>query len=216
MDGQMCFLIQKRREDPLEPFMKFFTKLFAAAAVTATAIASPAVAGEAGPYLNVGIGTGFGTEVEGSISGIDFEADSRTTFGGGIGLGYDFGNNWRLEGNVSRSTADVDSVTVGGVKYDVDESGSGWGVGVDLEYDFSNDTKYTPYVGAGVGISRADDSDDNAYGFSVVAGVAYEANDTTDVYAEIGYGFSPEQDIDGVDYDASGEFGATIGLRFAL
>ena len=89
-------------------------------------------------------------------------------------------------------------------------------MGVDLEYDFSNDTKYTPYVGAGIGFSRADDADDNAYGFSVVAGVAYEANDTTDVYAEIGYGFSPEQDIDGVDYDASGEFGATIGLRFAL
>jgi len=212
----MCHRIQKQREEPFEPFMKFFTKLFAAAAVTATAIASPAVAGEAGPYINVGIGTGFGSEVEGSISGTDFEADGRTTIGGGVGLGYDFGNNWRLEGTVVRSTADVDSVTVGGVKYDVDESGSGWGVGVDLEYDFSNDTKYTPYVGAGVGISRADDSDDNAYGFSVVAGVAYEANDTTDVYAEIGYGFSPEQDIDGVDYDASGEFGATIGLRFAL
>ena len=216
MDRRTCHRIQQQSEEPFEPFMKFFTKLFAAAAVTAAAIASPAVAGEAGPYINVGIGTGFGTEVEGSISGIDFEADGRTTFGGGIGLGYDFGNNWRLEGNVSRSTSDVDSVTVGGLKYDVDESASGWGFGIDLEYDFPNDSKYTPYVGAGVGISRADDSDDNAYGFSVVAGVAYEANDTTDVYAEIGYGLSPEQDIDGVDYDASGEFGATIGLRFAL
>ena len=83
----MCQRIQKQREEPFEPFMKFFTKLLAAAAVTATAIASPAVAGEAGPYINVGIGTGFGSEVEGSISGIDFEADGRTTFGGGVGLG---------------------------------------------------------------------------------------------------------------------------------
>ena len=107
-------------------------------------------------------------------------------------------------------------MTVGGVKYDIDESGSGWGVGVDLEYDFSNDTKYTPYAGAGIGFSRADDADDTSVGYSVVAGVAYEAAEKTDIYAEIGYGFSPDEDIEGVDYDAYGEFGATIGLRFAL
>ena len=37
MDCRMCHLIQRQREEPLEPFMKFFTKLFAAAAVTAAA-----------------------------------------------------------------------------------------------------------------------------------------------------------------------------------
>ena len=70
--------------------MKSFTKLFAAAAVTAAAVASPAMAG---PYVNVGIGTGFGADIDGDINGIDFEADARTTVGGGIGLGYDFGGS---------------------------------------------------------------------------------------------------------------------------
>ena len=65
----------------------------------------------AGPYVNLGIGTGFGTDVDGDVNGIDFDADARTTIGGGVGLGYDFGNI-RLEGKVTRSTADVDSTPV--------------------------------------------------------------------------------------------------------
>ena len=192
--------------------MKLFTKLFAAAAVAASAVASPAMAG---PYVNLGIGTGFGTDVDGDVNGIDFDADARTTIGGGVGLGYDFGNI-RLEGKVTRSTADVDSVKVGGVKYDVDESGSGWGIGLDLEYDFNNDSAFTPYVGVGVNTSWADDADDNVYGFSAVAGVAYAASENIDLYGEIAYGFTPEQEIDGIDYDSNGEFGATVGLRFAF
>jgi len=192
--------------------MNLFAKLFATAAVAASAVASPAMAG---PYINLGIGTGFGTDIDGDVNGIDFDTDARTTVGGGVGLGYEFGNI-RLEGKVTLSTADVDSVTVGGVKYDVDGSGYGWGIGVDLEYDFNNDSKFTPYVGVGVGTSWADDADDNAYGFSSIAGVAYAASEKIDLYGEIAYGFTPEQEIDGVDYNSYGEFGATVGLRFAF
>ena len=192
--------------------MNLFAKLFATAAVAASAVASPAMAG---PYINLGIGTGFGTDIDGDVNGIDFDTDARTTVGGGVGLGYEFGNI-RLEGKVTLSTADVDSVTVGGVKYDVDESGYGWGIGLDLEYDFNNDSKFTPYVGVGVGTSWADDADDNAYGFSAIAGVAYAASEKIDLYGEIAYGFTPEQEIDGVDYNSYGEFGATVGLRFAF
>ena len=193
--------------------MKLFAKLFAAAAVAASAVASPVMAG---PYVNLGVGTGFGTDVDGDINGIDFDADARTTVGGGVGLGYDFGNI-RLEGKVTRSTADVDRVNVSGVKYDVDESSTGWGIGLDLEYDFNNfSSKFTPYVGVGVGTTWADDADDNAYGFSAIAGVAYAASEKIDLYGEIAYGFTPEQEIDGIDYDSNGEFGATVGLRFAF
>ena len=194
--------------------MKLFAKLFAAASITAAAVSSPAMADEASYYINLGIGTGFGQEVEGDINGVGFDAEGRTTFGGGIGFGVDFENNIRLESKLIHSTANIDSVTVGGRKYDVDESGSGWGSGVDLEYDFSNDTKYTPYVGVGVGFSWAED--EVAYGFSAVAGVSYEAAERIDVYAEISYGFTPEQEINGVDYDSSGELGAIAGVRFAF
>ena len=37
-------------------------------------------------------------------------------------------------------------MTVGGVKYDVDEDGAGWGIGLDLEYDFNNDRHHSKYV----------------------------------------------------------------------
>ena len=36
------------------------------------------------------------------------------------------------------------------------------------------------------------------------------------LYGEIAYGFTPEQEIDGIDYDSNCEFGATVGIRFAF
>ena len=193
--------------------MKFFTKLFAAAAVTASAVASPAMAG---PYVNIGIGTGFGTEADVEYAGIEGSVDARTSFGGGVGLGYSFDNNVRVEGKVFRTTAGADSVTVGGVKYDYDESGSAWNVGLDVEYDFSNDSKATPYVGVGIAYGWADEGDSSDVGYSAVAGVSYEVTDKNDIYAEVSYSFSPEDDVDGVDVDAYGEFGITAGVRFAF
>ena len=193
--------------------MKSFTKLFAAAAMTAAAVASPAMAG---PYVNVGIGTGFGTEADVKYSGIEGSVDARTSFGGGVGLGYSFDNNVRLEGKVFRATAEADSVTVGGVTYDYDEAGSTWNVGLDLEYDFSNDSKATPYLGVGIAYGWADDSDASDVGYSAVAGVSYEVTDKNDIYAEVSYSFFPEEDVDGVDIDSYGEFGITAGVRFAF
>ena len=75
--------------------MNFFSKTFAIAAISVAAIASPASAGEAGPYVTANVGTGFNTETTGEVSGIDIEADSRTTFMGGVGFGYDTGSNLR-------------------------------------------------------------------------------------------------------------------------
>ena len=60
-------------------------------------------------------------------------------------------------------------------------------------------------MGVGVGTSWADDADDNAYGF-FTAETAYAASEKIDLYGEIAYGFTPEQEIDGTDYDSNGEF----------
>ena len=196
--------------------MNFFSKTLAVAALSAAAIASPVSAGEAGPYVTAGVGTGFNTEVSGEISGTDFDADARTTISGGIGLGYDTGENIRVELGVARSSADVDSVKISGVKYDVDESGEAWSVGTRFFYDFANDSDFTPFVGTGVSLSWGDDTDDTAYSIPVIAGVSYEATEAVDIYGQVSYSMAPAQDIDGVDYDFNGEFGVSMGIRFAL
>ena len=93
---------------------EFFSKTLAVAALSVAAIASPASAGESGPYLTGHVGTGFNTEISGEVSGIDFKADSRTTFMGGVGYGYDSGSNFRTELCVNYGTVSVDSVRVSG------------------------------------------------------------------------------------------------------
>ena len=196
--------------------MNFFSKTLAVAALSAAAIASPVSAGEAGPYVTAGVGTGFNSEISGEISGTDFEADGRTTISGGAGLGYDTGENIRVELGFVRSSADVDSVKISGSKYDVDESGEGWSVGTRFFYDFANDSDFTPFVGTGVSLSWGDDSDDTSYSIPVIAGVSYEATEAVDVYGQVSYAMSPAQDIDGVNMDFNGAFGVAMGIRFAL
>ena len=196
--------------------MNFFSKTLAVAALSVAAIASPASAEEAGFYVTAGVGTGFNSEISGEISGIDFDADGRTTIEGGVGLGYDTGENIRVELGVVRSSADADSVTILGNKFDVDESGEAWSVGTRFFYDFANDSEFTPFVGSGVSLSWGEDSDDTSYSIPVIAGVSYEATEAVDIYGQVSYEMSPAQDIDGVDLDFNGAFGVSMGIRFSL
>ena len=194
--------------------MNFFSKTFAIAAISVAAIASPASAGEAGPYVTANVGTGFNTETTGEVSGIDIEADSRITFMGGVGFGYDTGSNLRTEVGVSYGTADVDSVKVAGRNYDVDESGDGWSVGTRIFYDFANDSDFTPFVGTGVELNWSDSS--VVYAIPVVAGVSYEATESVDVFGQLTYAMAPAQDVSGVDYDFNSAFSVQMGIRFSL
>ena len=196
--------------------MNFFSKTLAVAALSIAAIASPASAEEAGLYITAGVGTGFNTEVSGEVSGVDFEYDARTTVEGGIGLGYDTGENIRVELGVGYGRADVDSFRIDGTKYDLDDSGDGWAVGTRFFYDFANDSDYTPFVGTGVTLSWGDDTDDTVYSFPVIAGVSYEATEDVDIYGQVTYEMAPAQDIDGVDVDFLGAFGVSMGIHFAL
>ena len=52
--------------------MNFFSKTLTVAALSVAAIASPASAGEVGPYLTGHVGTGYNTETSGDVSGFDF------------------------------------------------------------------------------------------------------------------------------------------------
>lgn len=150
----------------------------------------------------------------GEISGFDFESDSRTTFMGGVGFGYDSGSNIRSELGVNYGTANVDKVKVGGFSYDVDESGDGWSIGTRLFYDFANDSDFTPSVGTGVEFDL--DSSDFFYAIPVVVGVSYKATESVDVFGQLTYAMAPAQEVSGVDLDFNSAFSVQTGIRFAL
>ena len=202
--------------------MKILKKhLLAAAVVSSSAFMSPIAMSDTsdkGFYLTAGIGTGLETDVDGSVNGTDFTAKGRTTFAGGLGLGYDFDNSWRVEARLVRSTANIDEIVVGGTTYNVDDGGSGTGASIEIAYDFENDSKITPYISGSYGITWVEDNSSTGYGIDF--GLSTPVSDKMEFWGAVGLGFSPDdsETISGslVEVDGGTEWGFSTGLRIKL
>ena len=183
--------------------MKFFTKLAAAAAVAAATISAPALADDKGIYALSSIG----------ISQTDIDIVSfDEAFNFEIGLGYDFGNDIRTELTWDKNY--LSSATVLGTSIPADASYDS--VLVSIYKDFSNESKVTPFIGAGIGSTSVNGAGavDSAftYGFSV--GASYEVSENTDLYAKVQTLYASPK-ASGVNWDSNG-ISAKAGVRFSF
>ncbi len=131
-------------------------KLLIAAAATAL-MAAPSFASAqdgSGWYLKGAAGYGAGTDIDltGSVVG-DVEAEGNLA--GNLGIGYDFGENWRLEVDGTTMWNDYGAIsqvpsTFAKLRTDA--------LMLNAIYDFSDFGKFAPYVGAGIGVVRSDAS----------------------------------------------------------
>ncbi|MBF0250368.1 MAG: porin family protein, partial [Alphaproteobacteria bacterium] len=172
---------------------KTIATLSFAAAMTASAIA---YAGDAtGPYVGAGLGwlDVEGTTVNDTTSrSVKFDDDKM----GALFLGYDYGNAWRTELELSRRGG-ADLSTVSGTAATGDVSATS--LMANVAYDFDLGLPVTPYLGAGLGLSRVDmsnarpfgassiDDTDNALGLQGIAGLSYAINDNLDAFADYRY-----------------------------
>ena len=195
-------------------------------------------------YLSVGGGIAFPSDVEGdsTLGGTAYDASFETDNTGlfSIGFGKEF-NDFRVEFNYSKATVETDSfsVTTGG-------NGVTASITPNLESevsnymlygfkDFSNDSKFTPYAGVGIGIASlsADDqtatvagtayslegASESVFSFALKGGAAYEIADNTSIYSEATYqNFASyevsEAGFETVNYDSTNYFAVTAGLKF--
>ncbi|MGJ8564097.1 MAG: OmpA family protein [Alphaproteobacteria bacterium] len=123
------------------------------AAATAALMAAPSLASadDAGWYLRGNAGYGVHTEMDltGDITG-DVESQGNAT--GSVGLGYEFGNNWRLELDGASLFTDLGKVS----SYPNTASKLTTNTAMlNAIYDFNDFGRWEPYVGAGIGIVRA-------------------------------------------------------------
>jgi outer membrane protein OmpA-like peptidoglycan-associated protein/opacity protein-like surface antigen len=125
--------------------------LTAVAATAIMAIPSVAFADDAGWYLRGNVGYGSSTDIDfsGDLVG-DVEGEGNAA--GSLGVGYDFGNNWRLEVDGSQLWDDLGAIgdasnTEADIRYNT--------VMLNAIYDFSDFGAWEPYVGAGIGVARA-------------------------------------------------------------
>ncbi len=161
-------------------------------------LATPAAA--QGVYLDLFAGTGETDDTNFAVLGtsrIDTAFDNTFTYG--IAVGYDFGNSWRLEGELTRREADVDTHQLdGGAPID-GSFGEGNSVSLfaNVFYDFETGSSVTPYVGLGVGQIGVDyanfgvpgldalDDDDGVLGYQFVAGLAVGMSENWDFRADL-------------------------------
>ena len=139
-------------------------KLLIAAATTAL-LAAPTFASaqsaeitdavnDSGWYLKGAAGYGIGTDIDatGLFKG-DVEAEGNVA--GNLGVGYDFGENWRVELDGASNWNDYGAIAQEPFSFAKLRTDA---VMLNAIYDFSDFDRWSPYVGAGLGIVRADAS----------------------------------------------------------
>ena len=126
-------------------------QLFAAAAsVALMALPTLASADDAGWYVrgNVGYGVMTDMNLKGDLKG-DVEGEGNGA--GSLGLGYEFGNNWRMELDATQLWNDLGAISqLPGTTADMRTST----MMLNAIYDFSDFGSWEPYVGAGIGLAR--------------------------------------------------------------
>ena len=128
-------------------------KFLLSAVATGALVAVPSLASaqdDAGWYLrgNAGYGTHTDIDITGDVLG-DVESEGNAT--GSVGVGYDFGNNWRLELDAAQLFTNLGAVSQFPNSTAKLETTTGF---VNAIYDFSEFGRWEPYVGAGLGLVR--------------------------------------------------------------
>ena len=189
-------------------------------------------------YFSIGGGINFVGDIESSLGVIDGEYGTNNPFQYSFAIGKEF-EDWRLEFNYSGETISSDELTV-------TAGGNGATAALTPEYeadvtaymiyaykDFPSDTKFTPYIGAGLGLSTIDapaqnialagvnfvtgDFEETVFTFGLKGGVDYEIAENTALYTELGYlNLASFRGDGGEEFDSINSFVVSAGLRFSF
>lgn len=196
-------------------------QLLLAVAVAVVIIAQGAWAQDKPWYVAAGLGASFVDDIDATDStGFTIATDLDTGIFSTGAFGRSFGN-FRAEGELSYNTNDVSTVSALGVSLGASGDVSTLGFMVNGYYDFDTNSKWTPYIGGGigganvsinslsvVGVPLADD-DTTVFAYQAKVGVAYAFSPAW--VGTLGYRFFGTEDADFVD--STGSTFSTDGSR---
>ncbi|RJF87322.1 OmpA family protein [Oleomonas cavernae] len=196
--------------------MRITLGLVSAAALMVAA--SAAHADRVGPYLSAFGGYVIQPDLEISSGGADGELSTDNGWAAGGAMGYDFGRP-RVEAEVTYRRNEADEISSGGATVDVDGNLSSLAVMINALYDFENSSRFTPYIGAGIGAAwvyandigvpgaRVDD-DDVVFAYQGIAGVKVAVTGGLSLFVDYRYFATLDP-----EFDAPG--GGTIESEYA-
>jgi opacity protein-like surface antigen len=177
---------------------------------------SAATTGRPGPYVSAFLGGSFAKDI--TVSNYDSQAATSFSekfkfdpgiYTGGTG-GYDFGFV-RLEGELSYRNAGIDSITSQSNNYSIHNVDGNLGVFasmINVFFDLHNTSRFTPYLGGGIGFATLSLSDTHGYvtrnGSTYYQPLYWASNDTVFAYQFGG----------GVDIALNNRYSLDVGYRY--
>ena len=152
-----------------------------------------------GVYIGLGAGGNYQARVDIDGATTNANADFALGFAGVGSVGYAFKNGVRLELEGSYRENDVDSVNTSGVVTPATQiERSTAAVMMNVAFDYHNETRFVPSLGAGIGlaaVSTGDTGDDVALAGQAMAGIGYKLNDRLTLFAD--YRLAASAELDG-------------------
>ena len=155
--------------------------------------------GNISPYMAGHLGIALledATLSEPGFTSVDMEFDPG--LGLDVAVGNDFGA-FRIEGELTYRTNDIDQFTTRGVELEADGDVTALSLMLNAFLDVENETPFTPYIGGGLGFASVSMNDVK------VSGIAVNDEDDTVVAYQIGFG---------VEYAVSEKISLDVGYRY--
>jgi opacity protein-like surface antigen len=195
-----------------------------------------------GFYATIGLGAQWpqGVSFDTNINGNNYNPSGTIGGGGGgfsgdIGIGYDFG---AIRAELTYGYSDG-SYGGGGSAWNNPQSLRSSAVGnngsnsiakhdvlVSAYWDIATGSRWTPYVGGGIGwsnlsipqIPTSDGGGKNLFGYQAKLGVSYGVSNSTDLFLEGVYqgtpGYSASNQFGKTDFGSFSSWGGKLGVRF--
>jgi len=194
-------------------------------------VISPIAYSAEGLYVSTNLGLAILTDsdlTDSTIPGIAVHLDSDSGLAFGSAIGYDFGNNIRMEGEIAYQKNDLDIANALGVDVELTGDSSSLAFLLNGYYDFTK-RSLTSFIYAGLGFANVDvndfnvpgsgfprvSDDDTVFAYQLGAGVGYAINKeiTFDVkYRYLGTS-DPDFETATAEYSSHNFY---ISMRFAF
>ena len=204
--------------------MSLLSKTIIPASLIASCIGSVSFAEESkGWYFTAGAGLTSISDVTATAASTSVAVEIESGASYEAGFGYNFGNDLRTEITWGQSRGDFEkvagtAVTAGDVVAST--------ISANVFKDFSSESKFTPYIGAGIGTTDIDTgnitisgttytgTNETSTSYSLKFGSKYQMSDQTDVFLEGRLASIGDFTVNNVKYTDISTFGAHLGVNF--
>lgn len=159
-------------------------------------------------YGAFGVGPSFLSDVDVTQAGVggSTEFDTGAAFSGAVGKVF---NDFRGEAELFAGVNDISSLKAGGGSVSASGDVTALALMLNGYYDISTNSKWTPYIGGGVGFANVSindfaavglflaDDDDTVFAYQLKAGIGYQFTPRID--GTLGYRYFGTADADFVD-----------------